>query len=247
MDNAGALFGPLVAYALVGWLALSHRNVFALSAIPAALTMLTLIFGVKEEAVSPAPPPKVDGHAVLHRGAVPVPARLRAYYAVLFLFYLGNSTDFFLLMRAQDAGVGAAYMPLLWALLNGVRSAFGAWLGALSDRVGRKRLIVIGWTVYAAVYVAFGWVREAWQVWALFAIYGLHSAATDGPERALVADLAPTEIRGRAFGLYNFITGIAALPASIGFGLIWQHVGHAAAFHVGAGLAIAAVIGVLVI
>ncbi len=236
MDNAGALFGPLVAYALVGWLLLSVRSVFALAAIPAAITMIALLAFVKEESVGTAP--KKEAPHLLHKGAVPVPSPLRAYYAILFLFYLGNSTDFFLLLRARDVGVAEASLPLLWALLNLVRSALGTWLGGLSDRVGRKRLIAFGWLAYAAVYFGFGLATQAWHIWALFAIYGLHSAATDGAERALVADLAPREIRGRAFGLYNFVVGIAALPASVGFGVVWQHVGHAAAFSIGAGLAL---------
>lgn len=236
MDHAGALVGPLVAFALVGGLALGHRTVFALAAIPAAAAILVLVFGVREAA--PSPSPKASPGPSAERGSLP--RRLKLYLAAVALFTLGNSTDFFLLLRAQQVGVPAAHAPLLWAMLHLVKSTLATPLGALSDRVGRRRLIIGGWLVYAATYAGFGLAGAAWQIWALFLIYGVYFAATEGAEKALVADLAPEAVRGRAFGSFHFVVGICALPASLGFGVIWDQVSPAAAFFAGAALSLAA-------
>jgi MFS family permease len=239
MDHAGALFGPLVAYALVSWLALGHRAVFALAAIPGLLAVVVLIVAVREPPRPAAPAPEPT-HAPAPR--VPLPRRFYAVMAAIALFTLGNATDFFLLLRAQELGVPVAAAPLLWALLHLVKSTLSTPLGALSDRIGRRAVIVAGWVLYAAVYVGFAAATAAWHAWALFAIYGVTFAFAEGSEKALVADLAPGAARGRAFGIYNFTVGICLLPASAGFGLVWDRAGHGAAFCVSAGLAVVAAV-----
>jgi MFS family permease len=238
MDNAGALLGPLAAFALLELAGLGARPVFALAAIPGFVALVVLLVVVKEPpAPARAPAPEA------HDGRLP--PRFYAYLACLALFTLGNSTDFFLLLRAQDAGISVAETPLLWAVLNAVKALFARPLSGLSDRIGRKRVILAGWAVYAAAYLGFAHAQTARAIWLLFAFYGFFYALTEGTEKALVADLAPASLRGRAFGYYNFTVGAFALPASVGFGWIWDRVGHGAAFAVGAGLAGAAALGLL--
>ena len=165
----------------------------------------------------------------------------------MLLFTLGNSTDAFLLLRANQLGVAVALAPILWALLNFIKAALGTWGGALSDRVGRKPLIVGGWLLYAAVYFGFGAATAAWHAWALFATYGLFYAMTEGTEKALVADLVPQTRRGVAYGWYNLAIGLGALPASLIFGAIWDRVGAPTAFKFGAALALIAAIGMTMV
>ena len=252
-DNAGAVLGPLVAFFLlklhgVGALDTSRhlsghdetaiRNVFWLSAIPAAIAMLILVFVVQEKKRSggPAKPAETPGEGTK------LSRRFWGYIVVVLLFTLGNSTDAFLLLRANQLGVPVALAPILWAALNFVKAATGTYGGQLSDRVGRKPLIVGGWLLYAAVYFAFAWAGVAWQAWALFAVYGVFYGMTEGTEKALVADIVPRIRRGAAFGWYNLAIGLGALPASLIFGWIWDRSGAPAAFVFGATLALAAAV-----
>jgi MFS family permease len=238
-DHAGAVIGPLLAFAILRWSRLDLRTVFLLTAIPGALAVATLLFGVREvpRDLPPRQERTLDPKVALGR-------RFWAYLGVLLLFTLGNSTDAFLLLRANQLGVAPALIPILWAMLHVVKSASSTPGGALSDRLGRKPLIVAGWLVYAAVYFAFGRAGAAWQIWALFAVYGLYFGLTEGVEKALVADLVPADRRGAAFGWYNLAIGLGALPASLLFGALWDRWGSAAAFDFGALLALAAAIGV---
>ena len=135
---------------------------------------------------------------------------------------------------------------MLWAAFHVVKSASSTPGGALSDRVGRRPPIVAGWLLFAAVYLAFGRASEPWHAWALFGVYGLVFGLTEGTEKALVADLAPAARRGAAFGWYNLAIGLGALPASVLFGVVWDRLGAAAAFTVGASLALAAAAALLV-
>jgi MFS family permease len=230
MDHTGAVLGPLVAFALLGSGLLGMRGVFAAAAIPAAAAVVVAIVAVKET--------RRSATTAAARGSVPRP--LAGFLAAVALFALGNSTDAFLLLRASQLGVPAAQIPLLWAFFHVVKAASSVPGGSLSDRVGRRPLLLCGWAVYAATYLLFGIASQAWHAWALFAVYGLHFGLTEGVEKALVADLAPAASRGSAFGAYHLTVGLAALPASLLFGLVWDRVGPFAAFATGAGLAGAA-------
>jgi len=249
-DNTGAVLGPLIAFLLlklhgVGGLDVSRRlsaydehairNVFWLSGIPAAIAILILILVVQDVKRTPdgAKPAETGAGGRLSR-------RFWAYLTVVLLFTLGNSTDAFLLLRANQLGVPVALAPILWALLNFVKAATGTYGGQLSDRIGRKPLIVGGWLLYAAVYFAFAWAGVAWQAWALFAVYGIFYGMTEGTEKALVADIVPAVRRGAAFGWYNLAIGLGALPASLIFGWIWDRSGSSSAFVFGATLALVA-------
>jgi len=237
-DNAGAAVGPLLASGLIWAFGMPVRSVFWIAAIPGVLAVLTLIAFVREVPRVAAASKKDEHHG-------PLGAGFWTYLAVLLVFTLGNSTDAFLLLRAGDLGVPVALLPILWALLNAVKSASSGPGGALSDRLGRKPLIVAGWACYAAVYVGFAFADKQWHVWALFAAYGLFFGATEGTEKALVADLAPAARRGTAYGFFNLTIGLAALPASLVFGLLWDAHGPDVAFGTGAALAMIAALGLV--
>jgi MFS family permease len=237
-DNAGAVVGPLIAFAVLQFEGVPLRRVFLLASIPALLALIVLGLGVRE---TPRAAPATAAAAPLGRG---MGARFWAFLCVVLLFTLGNSTDAFLLLRAAQLGVPVALAPLLWAMLNFVKSVSNVPGGALSDRLGRKPLIVTGWLLYAAVYLMFGRAQHAWQAWALFAVYGLYFGLTEGVEKALVADLVPAARRGAAFGWYNLALGLGALPASLIFGVIWDRAGAATAFTFGATMAAVAAIAI---
>ncbi len=234
MDHLGAVVGPLAAFLLMAGAGLSYRPVFLLSVVPGLAAVASLLFFVREPAG--AAPAHAGGR--LRDGGLP-PA-FRRYLLIVCVFTLGNASDAFLILRAVDAGVPAAYVPLLWGGFNLVKSTLSTPAGILSDRWSRKTLIVGGWLVYAACYGAWAFARgPAWVV-GLFLAYGLFAAATEGAERAFVADFVPPERRGTAFGWFHLAVGISALPASVVFGIVWSRYGAAAAFGMSAGLAMVA-------
>ncbi len=237
MDNAGAVAGPLLAAALLGLLSLDLKTVLALSAVPAALAVAVLLFVVKEE-TRPGRP-----HAARAQGeTAPLPPAFRRAAAAVTLFTLSASSDSFLLLKAREVGVSAAGIPLVWAFSNAVRAALGTWGGGLSDRLGRKKVLLAAWSLYAACYALFALARTPAALLAVLGVYSVHAALSEGAERALVADLVPAESRGRAFGWFHGLVGLSALPASALFGLLWTRFGSATAFLSGAGVALAAVL-----
>lgn len=237
-DHAGAVVGPLLAFALLRWTELDLRQIFLLTIVPGVLAIAAVVIGVREVPRIPAPSSsRFDPRARLGK-------RFWAFLAVLFLFTLGNSTDAFLLLRAADLGVAPALVPILWATLHVVKALSSTPGGALSDRLGRKPLLVSGWLVFAAVYFLLGRAGSEWQAWALFGVYGIYFGLTEGVEKALVADLVPADRRGAAFGWYNLALGLGALPASLIFGAIWDRWGAPNAFTFGASMALVAAVGI---
>ena len=245
MDNAGAVLGPLIAFALIKYFDLSLRNVFWLAAIPGALAFIVLVVAVKE--IKAAAPNEAGGTKTDLSSPDKLGRRFWAYLLVVLLFTLGNSTDAFLLLRANELGVAIALTPILWVVLNLVKTLLGTWAGGLSDRVGRKPLIVAGWMLYAAVYFGFARASAEWHAWALFATYGIFYALTEGTEKALVADLVPEARRGSAYGWFNLAVGLGALPASLIFGALWDRMGAPVAFTFGASLALIAAMGMTIV
>jgi len=252
-DNAGAVLGPLLAFLILKLQGVGSfdgtrrlfahdeqalRTVFWLAAVPGLIAMLVLIVVVRDVPHRDAGDKMSESSIGAIGGGLT--KRFWGYLVVVLLFTLGNSTDAFLLLRANQLGVPVAMAPILWALLNLVKSATGTYGGQLSDTLGRKPLIVGGWLLYSAVYFAFGWAAAAWQAWALFAVYGIFYGMTEGTEKALVADIVPRARRGSAFGWYNLAIGLGALPASLLFGAIWDRVGAPTAFVFGATLALIA-------
>jgi MFS family permease len=235
MDHAGATVGPLLATAalLAG---AELRTVFALALVPGLLAVLVL-FGVKEAAASPPPP---SPNVRLPKGSAADPSssrNLHLYLGVLGVFALGNSSDAFLLLRAQELGVAVAFIPLVWTFHHAVKATFSTFGGRLSDRAGRRRTIALGWAVYAAAYLGFARASGAVAVVLLFALYGLFHALTEGPEKAFVADLVEPAHGGRAFGLYHAVTGAMVLPGNLLTGFLWQRFGAGPALVTGAALA----------
>jgi MFS family permease len=232
MDHAGAVAGPLVATALLAW-GLSVREVFWIAAIPGALALVAVLL-VREP---PAPTLAPASHEAPSNG---LPASFRSYLAIVFVFGLGSSSDAFLLLRARECGLEVGMIPLLWAVFNLSKLVSSHVGGAWSDRVPRVRMVIAGWLVYALTYFAFGLASAPWQIWTLFVFYGLHYGLTEPAEKALVRDLAPAALRGRAFGQYHFVLGITAIPAGLITGFLWDEHGATAALNVGAALALVA-------
>lgn len=224
MDNAGALLGPAIAWALLSN-GVPLRSVFLWALVPGAVCF-ALTFAVDEPAHSSAPKTvPFDWHvAGLARP-------IRRYLAVVALFTLGNSSNMFLLLRARELGTPEALVPVLWAAVSAVAMVFTAPLSALSDSVGRVRLLMAGYAAYGLFYAALG-LRAAGGpgLYTLFGAYGLFMAATEGVEKALVADLAEPAARGRAFGWFNLVSGLFLLPASLIFGGLYESLGATTAF-----------------
>src|SRR5580765_355062 len=240
MDNAGAFVGPIVAALLLKFFIPEERTVFLLTLVPGLLAVAVLIFRIPER--------KAERVAAKIKLEWPprLPRRLWIVIGIFSFFTLANSTDAFLLLRARDCGIPLWQLPLLWAAFNGAKALFGVPFGALSDRIGRAPMIVAGWAIYTVAYVGFAFASTPAAAWGLFGFYALFFAATEGAERALIADLAEGELRGRAFGVFHGAVGLAALPASILFGIWWKLFGPKTAFLIGAALSLVATAALLV-
>lgn len=243
-DHAGAVVGPVVAFILLSVIASNpddptakeYQRVFLFASVPVVLGLFVIVFFVREKHKTPE-----------EHDAVPIKFSLRAFdgnfkrfLAVIALFTLSNSTDAFLLLRATEAGIAPPLLPILWMVLHFSKVVSSLAGGALSDRLGRKRMIITGWLVYAAVYAGFAYVSAPWQAWLLFAVYGIYFGLTEGVEKALVADLVADEKRGTAFGFYSLAFGITVFPASLIFGLLWSQFGSATAFLISAAISLLA-------
>jgi MFS family permease len=224
MDNAGGVIGPLLAALLLA-LEVPLRDIFLWAIIPAVITVVLAMF-LKE----PAKPVNTNEYK-FNWSLAGLPPTFRRYLVVIGLFALGNSSDMFLLLRARELGVSQANIPLLWAAVSLVTTVFGTPLSALSDTFGRKHFILIAWLAFAGFYFAMALPDiSLWGLFALFGVYGLFRAATEGVEKALVADLAPLGLTGTAFGWFNLVAGIMLLPASLTFGWLYETVGSTYAF-----------------
>lgn len=235
LDNAGAVVGPLAAAGLLA-MHMPIREILLWTLVPGVIAVAL--------ALSVCEPPRESPRTTATfswtlRG---FPAPFKRYLLVLALFTLGNSSNMFLLLRARDMGVAEYQVPLLWALVALTASVCSTPLSALSDRIGRTRVIVAGWGVYGVFYVILGLNGSVlWLLWPLFAFYGLFMAATEGAEKALVADLTPgRELLGTAYGWFSLTAGIMLLPASLLFGWLWQSFNPETAFGFGAGCALLA-------
>jgi MFS family permease len=234
MDNFGAVIGPLVAAAMLA-AGMSLRHVFLWAIVP-GIIVIALALLLKDAPHEPSHKPVAFSWTLRE-----FPPAFRRYLIVLALFTLGNSSNMFLLLRARDLGLPQAEVPILWALTSLVAALLSTPLSSLSDRLGRTRLIVSGWVVYAIFYFVLGVQHDnTWALWPMFAGYGVFLAATEGAEKALVADLVPRESAGTAYGWYNLVVGLFLLPASVVFGWLWQLETPLVAFGFGAGCALLA-------
>jgi predicted MFS family arabinose efflux permease len=207
-----------------------------LTAVPGVLVVLLLWLGLREPAR--ATPAKPRPTLTLE----PFDRRFRLYLVALVVFTLANSSDAFLLLRAGELGVATWALPILWSVFHVVKSGGNIVCGRLVDRVGPRPMLLFGWVYYAVVYLAFALATAQWHVWMLFIAYAIFYAMTEPAEKTLVANLVGQEHRGLAYGWYNCAIGIATLPASVVFGIVYKKFGSLAAFGSGAGLALAAAI-----
>ncbi len=232
-DHLGAVFGPIVASVLLYIIAVNpaiptiseYQNVFLFACIPVVLGLFVIVFFVKE-----AKPEKTENAPKLSLSLSQFDGNFKRFLFVIAIFTLSNSTDAFLLLRAEQVGIAPAMLPILWMVLHISKVISSIIGGDLSDKFGRKSLIFSGWIVYALVYVGFAFISEPWQAWALFIIYGIYFGLTEGAEKALVADLVEDDKRGTAYGLYALAFGITVFPASLLLGGIWSYFGASYAF-----------------
>ncbi len=237
MDHAGAVIGPLIGYVLVVLFIANSRSptirefskIFLVASVPALIAVIVAALFMRESPVRPAR--ESEAVKLSLRG---FDGNFKRFLVVLALFTLSNSSDSFLILRAIDSGVSVAIVPLLWAAHHAMKVLSSLFGGDLSDRLGRKRLIVSGWILYAAVYAGFAFATNKASLWILFLIYGIYFGLVEGAEKALVADLVRPEQRGTAYGLYNLAFGITVFPASLLMGMIWDWKGPATAFLISA-------------
>jgi MFS family permease len=230
-DTAGAMVGLLIALGIV-WAAQSSnvdlgantfRTVVLVSLLPAFLAVLSLIIGARDVAVSS----KRERPRISLRG---LGQPFLIFMVIVSIFDLGNSSDAFLVLRAQERGLNVIGILAMLATFNLVYTLVSTPAGSLSDRIGRRKLIIGGWLVYALIYLGFALAQTGWQVWALYVVYGLYYGMAYGTSRAMIADLVPETLRGTAYGTYNAVLGVLDLPASVIAGLLWQGAGGWAGF-----------------
>ena len=234
MDTLGAAIGPLVAFFALP--ALGVRGVLWLAVPFAVISAIVAIVFVRERRA------EVQMREAAPRVAFPRDPRIVVFLVAVTVFALGNSSDAFLLLRAQDLGVTTLAVPLVFFVFNLVYAAASAPAGVIADRVGRGRVARWGLALFALIYAGFGVANAAWQGWVLFALYGVFMAFTEGVWKAYLGELAPKNARGSVYGAYNALLGLAALPASVIAGLLWDKLSHGAPFLLGAGLALVALL-----
>jgi MFS family permease len=252
MDSSGAVIGLAVAAAIIylvqgGGLQLNletYQWIVLVGIVPAVLAVLALLMFVRDVQRKPSPDSSPRG-ATSNKSSPVFDNRFKVFLAIMVVFTLGNSSDFFVILRAQNLGSSVFQVVMMLVLFNITYTATSLPAGVLSDRFGRRRVIAVGWFIYALVYLGFALVTDRWQVWLLFACYGIYYGIVEGVARAFVADLVPEERRGTAYGLYHGVVGLALLPASLIAGWLWQAISPAAPFYFGAGLAFLAMLGIM--
>ncbi|MDR3637046.1 MAG: MFS transporter [Isosphaeraceae bacterium] len=241
-DTAGAVVGLLVALTVI-WLTepTAHKlsrqaflTLVLLSVLPAVLAVVCLAVGAKETKLTAKP------RELPRLGLRGLDRRFRGFLLIVLVFALGNSSDAFLVLRAQSSGLSLLGVVGMMVCFNVVYTCVSGPAGALSDLVGRRRLIVGGWVVYALIYLGFARVSAGWHAWGLMTLYGIYYGMTEGVAKAYVADLVPPDRRGAAYGVFNAAIGLAALPASLIAGALWAQFGPAAPFYFGAAMAVLA-------
>lgn len=236
MDSAGAVLGPLVALALVGWMGLGARSIFLLSGIPAMLAAL-LILAVRER-----PEQVVAGSKKLTLSLAGTTREYKRLILIVTVFGIANSANALLILRAQNLGLAVRWTILAYALYNAVSTIASMPAGAASDRFGRRNLLIIGYAVYSLSYLGFAVANSAWMMWPLFALYGLFPAMTEGVAKAMAVDTAGQAGRATAIGILSTVSGVTQIAASYIGGVLYDKVSPQATFYFGAALSALAVV-----
>lgn len=228
MDTVGAIIGPAAAFLLLAAFANDYRKVFWLSIIPGIIAVLCIIFFIRD--VKPA-----DRQAVKPRFTLKVfDWRFKFFVLIVAVFAFGNSSDVFLILRAQQAGIPVGIIPLVYLTFNLVYSLSSVPAGMAADKFGKKRIILLGFLVFAAVYFGFAVAESTSGIWILFLFYGLYMGLTEGVQKAFLTTIIPPDFKATAYGIYNMVVGLAMFPASLIGGLLWDRVSPAATFYFGA-------------
>lgn len=239
MDNSGAIVGPLAAFALLIFFPGNYRLIFLLAGIPSILGIFVIIFGIKEA--------KKNNESLFKKFHFKdFPRKYYVFLAIIFIFTLGNSTDALLMVKANEVGVKVAFIPLVYLITSIVSVLLAIPLGSLSDRIGKEKILIAGFLIYAVVYFGFGLTSSVSTIAALFALYGLYSAATDGIQKAFVSDIIDKNKQGTGMGIYNALLGITLLPASVIAGYLYDHVNSSIPFYFGAVTAVISAILMLI-
>ncbi|MEW5706391.1 MAG: MFS transporter [Actinomycetota bacterium] len=235
MDTLGAAFGPLIAFASLPLLHNNFRLYFSFAIIPAAIGVAVLALFVKEK----IKPTKVE---TLKLSLSSFDRRFKLFLIVVLIFTLGNSSDAFLILRAQNVGIAIGLIPLVYFVFNIVYALSSTPIGSLSDKIGRKNVIISGYVIFSLVYLGFALVRSPLAIWFLFAAYGLYYAFTEGIFKAFTADIVPAKLRGTAYGLLSLVLGVALFPASLFAGFLWDKISPSAPFFFGSAVSLLALV-----
>ncbi len=230
LDTLGAMLGPLVAFVILALSQQNYRLLFGLAIVPGIIAVAVILLGVKE--IVP------ETKRILRFSFKKLDRRLKIFLFIMIIFTLGNSSDAFLILRARNIGVSATVIPLLWLAFNVSYFIWSYPAGILSDRIGRRKTIFLGFLIFSACYTAFAFNHSSTLIWLIFVIYGLYYGFTEGNLRAYVADLTASEIRATAFGIYHTAVGITLLPANLLMGFLWQRFGFQTALMLGASLSL---------
>jgi MFS family permease len=235
MDNSGAIVGPLAAFVLFIFFPGNFQIIFLLAGIPAILSTFVILFGIKEA--------KINEDTLFKKFRFKdFPKRYYLFLGIVFIFTLGNSTDALLMVKANEVGVNITFIPLVYLITSIVSVLLSIPIGSLSDRMGKEKILIVGYLIYAIVYYGFGVTKSIGVIVGLFALYGLYSAATDGIQKAFISDMIDKNKQGTGLGIYNALLGITLLPASVIAGLLYDKINSSIPFYFGAATAVTSVI-----
>jgi len=231
LDTMGAVAGPALAFFLLGIFADDYRKVFWLSAIPGVIAVLLIVFFIKEKIKSSEV--QKSGASALLRFRTGLDWRFKAFVFIAAIFALGNSSDVFLILRAQQNGIKVTMIPVVYLVFNFIYSLSSIPAGIAADKFGKKRVILTGFILFAILYYGFAVAPDAKSIWILFGLYGVFMGLTEGIQKAFLATIIPQDFKATAFGVFNTVVGLAMFPASVIGGYLWDHVSPSATFYFG--------------
>ena len=232
MDTLGAVVGPALTFALLGFFNNDYRKIFWLSMVPGVIAVILIILFIQEKKVQPKPEAERPKLSFSH-----FDWKVKFFIVIAALFALGNSSDAFLILRAQQVGIPPLTIPMVYLVFNLVYSLSALPAGMAADRFGKKRIILLGFVLFAVLYYGFAVAGNGSVIWLLFGLYGLFMGLTEGIQKAFLATIIPPDFKATAFGVYAAATGLAMLPASLIAGWLWDHISPAATFYFGAATA----------